>query len=127
MNKKYLVKLTAEERAQLHQIISASVNGNTISSPDTFSQQCNDLISELGSLPSGNGPLYETLVEKILRLCFSDEFDPFVLSVQNETYNKKRRRDFMIDNYGSKIEFWQTLKLRNGVEKILFDAKNYKN
>ena len=31
----------------------------------------------------------------------------------------------MIDNRGSKIEFWQFLKFKQGVEKILFDAKNY--
>ncbi len=43
------------------------------------------------------------------------------------TYNKKRIRDFIIDNRSPKTEFWKGLKYVRKVEKILFDAKNYKN
>ena len=105
----------------------ASVNGHTSTSSDSLSQRCNELISELKHMPSGDGPTYEVLVEKILRLCFTDEFEPFTLDKQKESHNKKRRRDFMIDNRGSKIEFWQFLKFKKGVEIILFDAKNYQD
>jgi hypothetical protein len=104
-----------------------SVNGQTSTSSDSLSQRCDELIHELKRTPSGDGPTYEVLVEKILRLCFSDEFEPFLLDKQKESHNKKRRRDFMITNCGSKREFWQFLKFQKGVEIILFDAKNYQD
>jgi hypothetical protein len=106
---------------------TAPVTRSTTIASDGLSQKYIELINELKHLPTGNGLRYEALVEKILRLCFEDEFEPFILVRQSETHNKKRRRDFIIDNVGSKIEFWQHLKFRRGVEKIVFDAKNYKD
>jgi hypothetical protein len=86
-----------------------------------------ELIGNLMKLPTGDGKAYEELVKKILEFCFNDEFNPFRVKEQIGTYNKKRIRDFIIDNRNSRIEFWRDLKSVRGVEKILFDAKNYKN
>ncbi len=86
-----------------------------------------ELIRDLRKLPTGDGKAYEELVKKILEFCFSDEFMPFKVKDQVGTYNKKRIRDFIIDNRNPRIEFWRDLKSVRGVEKILFDAKNYKD
>ncbi len=86
-----------------------------------------ELIRELRSLPTGDGKAYEELVKRILEFCFCDGFSPFAVKDQVYTYNKKRIRDFIIDNRSPKLEFWQGLKYVRKVEKILFDAKNYKN
>lgn len=85
------------------------------------------LIRDLRKLPTGEGKAYEELVKKILEFCFSDEFMPFKVKDQVGTHNKKRIRDFIIDNRNPRIEFWRDLKSVRGVEKILFDAKNYKD
>jgi AbiJ N-terminal domain 4/Restriction endonuclease len=86
-----------------------------------------ELIRELRSLPTGDGKAYEGQVKRILEFCLCDEFRPFSVKDQVYTYNKKRIRDFIIDNRNPKVEFWQGLKYVRKVEKILFDAKNYKN
>ena len=86
-----------------------------------------ELIKELRDLPTGNGKAYEELVKRILEFCFHDEFRPFAVKDQVYTDNKKRVRDFIIDNRNPKAEFWQSLKWVRKVEKILFDAKNYKD
>ena len=86
-----------------------------------------ELIKELRTLPTGNGKAYEELVKRILEFCFKDEFSPFSVKDQVFSYNKKRIRDFIIDNRSPKVEFWQSLKWVRKVEKILFDAKNYKD
>ncbi len=86
-----------------------------------------ELIKELRALPTGDGKAYEELVKRILIFCFQDEFRPFTVKDQVYTYNKKRVRDFIIDNRSPKVEFWQSLKWVRKVEKILFDAKNYKD
>ena len=70
----------------------ASVNGHTSAPSALLSQRCNQLISELKHMLSGDGPAYEILVEEILRLCFTDEFEPFNLGRPVEEQNKKRRR-----------------------------------
>lgn len=75
----------------------------------------------------GDGKAYEELVKKILEYCFTGEFSPFQVRKQVPTNNGKRIRDFIIDNRSPKMEFWQSLKRIRGVEKILFDAKNYKD
>src|SRR6266487_2221776 len=85
------------------------------------------LIQELYILPYGDNTPHEDLIEKILDFCFRDEFYPFNLGVQVETDDKKRRRDFIIRNQRPKEEFWRDRKKRDGVEKILFDAKNYEH
>jgi hypothetical protein len=86
-----------------------------------------ELIRELRGLPTGDVKAYEGLVKRILEFCFHDEFSPFVVKEQVKTYNEKRIRDFIIDNRNSKMKFWNDLKWVRKVEKILFDAKNYKN
>lgn len=85
------------------------------------------LIEELMNLPTGDGAAHQKLMKKILEFCFQDEFSPFQVKEQVETDDKKRRRDFIIDNRSPKTEFWRDLKLTNKVQKILFDAKNYKD
>jgi len=92
----------------------------------TLSDQ-NELIKALRNMPKGDGKAYEELVKTILEFCFCDEFNPFKIKEQVPTENKKRIRDFIIDNRNPKTEFWQFLKFCKGVEKILFDAKNYKD
>ncbi len=91
---------------------------------DTSDYQ-DELIQELRILPPGDNILHEDLVERILDFCFRDEFNPFNSEVQVETEDKKRRRDFIIQNRHPKEEFWRDRKKKEGVEKILFDAKNY--
>lgn len=86
-----------------------------------------ELIQELKAMPTGDGKAYEGLVKRILEFCFRDEFDPFAVKEQVPTDNKKRIRDFIIDNRNPKVHFWQRLIWVRKVEKILFDAKNYKN
>ncbi len=86
-----------------------------------------ELIRELRNLPTGDGNAHEEIVKKILEFCFHDEFKPFAVKEQVVTEDRKRRRDFIIDNRSPKTEFWQSLKWTRKVEKILFDAKNYKN
>ncbi len=93
---------------------------NTLDSQDK-------LIGDLRTMPTGNGKAYEELVKKILEFLFSDEFTPFKVKDQIATSNRKRIRDFIIDNRNPRNEFWRDLKSVRGVEKILFDAKNYKN
>lgn len=92
----------------------------------TFDSQ-HELIRELKSLPTGDGKAYERLVKRILEFCFHDEFSPFSIKEQVKTLNEKRIRDFIIDNRNSKMQFWKDLKWVRKVEKILIDAKNYKN
>ncbi len=91
---------------------------------DTSDYQ-DELIQELRILPPGDNVPHEALVERILTFCFRDEFSPFNLEAQVETEDKKKRRDFIIQNRRPKEEFWRDRKMRNGMEKILFDAKNY--
>ncbi len=86
-----------------------------------------ELIRELRNLPTGDGNTHEELVKRILEFCFHDEFKPFAVKEQVDTEDKKKRRDFIIDSRSPKVEFWQSLKWTRKVEKILFDAKNYKN
>jgi Restriction endonuclease len=86
-----------------------------------------ELIRELRDLPTGDGKAYEELIKRILEFCFHDEFIPFEVKNQVYTNNKKRIRDFIIDNRDPKKEFWLSLKWVRKVEKVLFDAKNYKN
>ena len=86
-----------------------------------------ELIRELRRLPTGDGKAYEGVVKRILEFCFHDEFSPFAIKEQVKTLNEKRIRDFIIDNRNSKMQFWKDLKWVRKVEKILFDAKNYKN
>ena len=92
----------------------------------TIAQECQKLIAELAQTPPGNGPVYERLVEKILRICFQDEFSPFSLHKQNSSSNGKRRRDIIINNTGASHEFWQVMRNREGLDCLLVDAKNYK-
>ncbi|HVB20647.1 MAG TPA: restriction endonuclease [Ktedonobacteraceae bacterium] len=94
---------------------------------DRSRSEQHELIKELRALPTGDGKAYEELVQRILAFCFKDEFSPFAIKEQVYTYNKKRIRDFIIDNRSPKVEFWQSLKYVRKVEKILFDAKNYKD
>ena len=86
-----------------------------------------ELIKELKNLPTGDGKPYEELVKRILDFCFRDEFSPFAVKDQVHTSNERRIRDFIIDNRSPKQVFWQDLKHVRKVEKILFDAKNYKD
>lgn len=104
-----------------------SHNGTAGSAKGSRVDKGAQLIQELKRLPSGDGPAYERLVQRILTFCFEDEFSPFQLRQQVGTSHKKRRRDFIINNKGAILEFWRTLKYRRGVEQILFDAKNYKH
>jgi len=85
------------------------------------------LIKGLRTMPTGDGKAYEKLVKNILEFLFNDEFTPFKVKDQIETDNKKRKRDFIIDNRNPRSEFWRVLKSRRGVEQILFDTKNYKD
>lgn len=89
-------------------------------------QKCTELIDELKCLPISDGGRYEELVEKILDACFSNEFAPFRLVSQSKNYHGTMQRDFIIENIGSRSEFWLMLKQKQNVELILFDAKNYK-
>ncbi len=103
---------------------------NTYKLGELFSASLDDqdtLISDLRKMPTGDGKAYEELVEKILEFLFNDEFKPFKVKKQVVTLNKKRIRDFIIDNRNPRVEFWRDLKTIRGVEKILFDAKNYKD
>lgn len=86
-----------------------------------------ELVKELREMPTGDGKAYEELVKKILEYLFNYEFNPFKVKDQVGTYNKKRIRDFIIDNRNPRIEFWRDLKSVRRVEKILLDAKNYKD
>ncbi len=94
---------------------------------DSMLADQHELIIELRTLPTGDGKAYEELVKRILEFCFHDEFSPFEVKEQVYTDNRKRIRDFIIDNRSPKTEFWQSLKWVRKLEKILFDAKNYKN
>ena len=85
-----------------------------------------ELIKDLVELPRSIGKSYEELIKRILTFCFHSEFEPFYLQEQVPSHNKKRIRDFVIDNRGSQNEFWKHLKSK-GVEKILIDAKNYRD
>jgi hypothetical protein len=85
------------------------------------------LIRGLRTMPTGDGKAYEKLVKNILEFLFNDEFTPFKVKDQIETDNKKRIRDFIIDNRNPRSEFWRNLKILRGVEQILFDTKNYKD
>jgi hypothetical protein len=103
---------------------------NTYKLGELFSSTLDDqdeLIKELRKTPTSDGKAFEEVVKKILEYLFNDEFKPFKLKDQIGTYNKKRIRDFVIDNRNPRIEFWRDLKSVRGVEKILFDAKNYKD
>jgi hypothetical protein len=91
-----------------------------VSSDDLAAQ----LITELQNLPTGDGERHEELVKRILAFCFTDEFRPLHLNKQVPTNNNRRRKDFIIDNRNTNVAFWKDLKSK-GVEKILFDAKNY--
>jgi hypothetical protein len=96
----------------------------TLLIPHQFSSE---FIKELKGLPTGDGKAYEELIKRILAFCFHDEFTPFAVKDQVYSDNRKRIRDFIIDNRSPRTEFWQSLKWVRKVEKILFDAKNYKN
>ncbi len=74
-----------------------------------------------------NETKFDNQHKRILEFCFHDEFSPFSIKEQVKTLNEKRIRDFIIDNRNSKMQFWKDLKWVRKVEKILFDAKNYKN
>ncbi len=99
---------------------TSSLNGNV-------SDEANKLLDELRKLPSGDGRSYEKLVKRVLDLCLADDFALFVIKEQVRTLNQKRIRDFIIDNRGAKVEFWHEIKILRGIEKILFDAKNYED
>jgi len=66
-------------------------------------------------------------VKRVLEICLADDFASFSIKEQVRTYHQKRIRDFVIDNRDSKVVFWRDLKTVRGVEKVLFDAKNYGN
>ncbi len=105
-----------------------SMNGKDASSMSSqLLDECNKLIEDLEKLPTGDGKSYEEIVKLVLEICLVEDFASFSIKEQIETYYRKRIRDFIIDNRDSKVTFWHDLKLRRGVEKILFDAKNYKN
>jgi hypothetical protein len=95
--------------------------------PNSKNDDHHKLVEELRRTPTGDGKAYEELVKKILEYCFIGEFSPFQVKEQVRTDNGKRIRDFIIDNRSPKMEFWQSLKPIRGVEKILFDTKNYKD
>jgi hypothetical protein len=96
---------------------------------DNIQKTIDDLITQLRNLPTGDGKAYEKLVKKFLEFAFHEEFGftPFEVQEQVATYNGKRIRDFIIDNRDSRVEFWKDLKHVRKLEKILFDAKNYKD
>ncbi len=66
-------------------------------------------------------------MKRVLEICLADDFASFSIKEQVRTYHQKRIRDFVIDNRDSKVVFWRDLKTVRGVEKVLFDAKNYGN
>ncbi len=98
----------------------ASIDGDQ---PDEH----NKLIEELRNLAPGDGRGYERLLKQVLNFCLAGNFASFTLKEQVRTYHQRRIRDFIIDNRESKVVFWHDLKVVRGVEKILFDAKNYGN
>jgi len=100
-----------------------------VASDSLNNQVAYELIQQLRELPTGDGKAYEGIVKDILEYCFRGEFDfsPFEVQEQVVTYNGKRIRDFIIDNRYPKMGFWRDLKYVRKVEKILFDAKNYKD
>jgi len=107
---------------------SPSVGGKSVFPMDENRlDEHNKLIEDLRKLPPGDGKSYESLVKRILEICLADDFASFSIKEQVKTYNKKRIRDFIVDNRDSKIGFWRDLKTVRGVEKVLFDAKNYED
>ncbi len=66
-------------------------------------------------------------MKRVLEICLADDFASFSIKEQVRTYHQKRIRDFVIDNRDSKVVFWRDLKTVRGVEKVLFDVKNYGN
>jgi Sigma-70, region 4/Bacterial RNA polymerase, alpha chain C terminal domain len=113
-------------RKKLCCLKNSSISVTTMSNTKTG---LDELIKQLQDLETGDGKAYEVIVKKILELCFREEFDftPFEVQEQVVSYNGKRIRDFIIDNRDSTVGFWRDLKYVRKVEKILFDAKNYKN
>lgn len=110
--------------AIVEQLDDIVISSEPVSDPP---DEYDELIKKLRELPTGDGKAYEDIVKKILEICFREDFTPFKVKEQIITDNEKRIRDFIIDNRSPRGEFWLSLKLVRRVEKLLFDAKNYKN
>jgi len=93
---------------------------NTSKSSEIF-----ELQKELVNLDYSRGNIFQNYLNRFLTLCFSKSYEKLDLDVQQPTQGNLRRRDFIITNHNSTNTFLKKLE-HDGVELLLFDAKNYK-
>jgi hypothetical protein len=90
---------------------------------DTVSNTVYDMKKELALLKPSDGKKLEAYMEKFLELCFSPAYEELDLRPQVANRGGINVRDFIIANISSGHPFLAKLE-RNGVELLLFDAKN---
>lgn len=87
---------------------------------DTFA-----LKQELVNVPPSDGKRFEACLEKLLTECFQVSYTYFNLKTQVGNRGRTKIRDYIIINHDSTNSFLRHLE-NNGVELLLFDAKNYR-
>ncbi|WP_042196290.1 hypothetical protein [Paenibacillus camerounensis] len=90
--------------------------------------QADNLRYELMTLPYSDGPVFERLVQQILKTCFAKVYKEGVeLKTQVTNLSKTDRRDIQITNRPKcSNDFLNQLRSRDNVDILLFDAKNYR-
>lgn len=104
-----------------------SIKASKESNKDTVATniKIQELKERLISVSKSDGHAFERVLKDILTICFSKVYPTLRLDGQVPSHDGETRKDFIIYNSASTHSFLKELK-SNGVDLLLFEAKNYK-